>query len=280
MRFIFPALFFMISGLNAQILYYNDFNENNVGLYDEQTMREDWNFGRVGWFYGFNENRVHIINDDEALEGNSMSIIYPQGKIGGRGGVTIYMDFPQSYEELYLSFWIKFKSDFDFVKGGKVPGLAGGEGNTGGSKPDGTDGWSARIMWGRDGAVRQYVYHPDQPGEYGEGMRWDLGGQRYFIPGKWHHCETRIVMNSPGDHNGIIQSWFNDSLALDRRDIRFRDVDTFGIETLQMENFFGGNSSDWQPVKDETAYFDNFIISTYRVGAGEIHAPTGLKFKE
>ena len=37
--------------------------------------------------------------------------------------------------------------DFDFVRAGKIPGLAGGRTNTGGRKPDGTDGWSARMMW-------------------------------------------------------------------------------------------------------------------------------------
>ena len=30
--------------------------------------------------------------------------------------------------------------------------------------PDGTDGWSGRMMWREDGAATQYLYHPDQPG--------------------------------------------------------------------------------------------------------------------
>ena len=50
----------------------------------------------------------------------------------------------------------------DFVKGGKLPGLFGGEGNTGGGIPTGMDGFSARMMWRGSGRVVQYVYYPDQ----------------------------------------------------------------------------------------------------------------------
>ena len=67
------------------------------------------------------------------------------------------------YDDLYCSYYVRFAPGFDYVKGGELPGLAGGAANTGGNKPTGRDGWSARMMWRTGGEVVQYVYHVDQP---------------------------------------------------------------------------------------------------------------------
>jgi hypothetical protein len=207
---------------------------------------------------------AHIIGGAEAYEGKSLRVTYLAGIYGGGSG-QLWQIALERYEELYLSFWVKFADDFDFVIGGKLPGLAGGEGNAGGNKPDGTDGWSARVTW-KYGMLEQYVYHPDQPTDYGESMMWDLGGQRYGDPGTWHHYETRVKINTPGQHDGIVQSWYDGELVLDRQDIRFRDVSTFAVDMLRFDTYFGGASSDYAPSKDEYAYFDNVTISTRRIG--------------
>jgi hypothetical protein len=63
-----------------------------------------------------------------------------------------------------LSYYVRFSENFDFVKGGKLPGLFGGVGNSGGEIPDGTDGFSTRFMWRRNGDFKpqgsQYVASP------------------------------------------------------------------------------------------------------------------------
>ena len=71
-----------------------------------------------------------------------------------------------------MSYDVQFEEGFDFVKGGKLPGLFGGEGNTGGGIPTGMDGFSARMMWRGNGRVVQYVYYPDQPEHFGHDMPW------------------------------------------------------------------------------------------------------------
>ena len=253
----------LISPVSAEVIYSNDFNDDSIGKYTLDNLKNDWN--NPSWSNGVTSGRVQIIDGAEAFEGHSMRILYPKGV--SSSGVQWQLNFDRSYNELYASFMVKFAYDFDFVRGGKIPGLAGGEANTGGHVPDGTDGWSARMMWFTAGKIVQYVYHPDQPGKWGESFPWNVGGQRYFTPGIWHCVETRIKINTPGKRDGIIQSWFDGELALDVKDLRFRDTNDFAIDLFYFSTFFGGSGPSYAPSKDEYAYFDNFIISTGPVWA-------------
>ena len=83
-----------------------------------------------------------------------------------------------------------------------------------------------------------------------------------FAAGTYHLVEHRIVMNTPGQHDGIVQGWFDGELALDRTDVRFRDVDTLAIDAFYFSTFFGGSDATWAPPADTYVYFDEFIIST------------------
>ena len=118
------------------------------------------------------------------------------------------------------------------------------------------------MMWRADGEAIQYVYHPDQPGTYGDNLPWDIGGQRSFPPGEWVHVEHRFVMNTPGQSDGLVQGWYNGELAVERQNMRFRDVDTFAVDVFYFSTFFGGSGSEWAPTKDEYVYFDHFIVAT------------------
>ena len=117
------------------------------------------------------------------------------------------------------------------------------------------------MMWRRGGEAVQYVYHPDQPGVYGEDFRWD----RRFEPGRWHRVEHRFVMNAPRDNDGVIQTWFDGMPALSVDDLRFRDVNSFAIDHFYISTFFGGGDETWAPTKDEYILFDDFVVSTSRV---------------
>jgi hypothetical protein len=240
-------------------IFENTFNTDPTGLYTLSELQNDWN--SPPWENGIAEGHVSIIDGAEAYEGKSLRVLYPEGwSQTGRGAQWI-LYFNEVYDELYVSYRIKFGDGFDFVKGGKLPGLAGGASNTGGNKPDGTDGWSGRMMWRTGGSIVQYVYHPDQPTIYGEDFPWN----KYFTPNVWHTVETRIVMNTPGAYDGIIQSWFDGSLALDEQGIRFRDVSSFSIDSVRFETFFGGGDPTWAPTKDEYVYFDDFVVSETRI---------------
>ena len=242
------------------VLYANGFSKDTVGVYTSAALNAGWN--NPSWSNGIKESRVFIADDADTQRGRSMEVRYPLGAVGPTtGGAQWQLRLGKSYDELYCSYRVKFPQGFNFVKGGKLPGFAGGAANTGGTKPDGTDGWSGRLMWGPGGKVYQYVYHPDQPTNYGDEFYWNENGQQFFQPGTWHNIEVRIVMNTPGKKDGIIQGWYDGVLALNISNLRFRDVSSFGIDMLYFSTFFGGDDTSWAPTKDESVYFDDFKIA-------------------
>jgi len=211
-----------------------------------------------------------LVQGPEALDGHSLRVKYSQGSFSG-GACQFLTDFSKlsvpAQESLYLRYYLRFDPGFDFMKGGKLPGLAGGKGNTGGHKPNGRDGWSARIMWRPDGKIVQYVYHPDQPGEYGEDFPWDYGGcPRFFKPGQWHCVETFVKMNTPGQKDGVIISWLDGDKALEITNLRFRDIPDIKIDKLEFETFFGGGDASWATPRDQYSMFDNVVIAKNYIG--------------
>ncbi len=245
----------------SAVIFVQDFDDSPLATYTTDQLDIDWM--NPPWSGGVSEGRCAIVDGAEVFSGRSLRVVYPMGGVGpGEGGAQWQLEFGDSYDELYLSYRLKFASGYDFVRGGKLPGLAGGAANTGGDLPDGTDGWSARMMWRVDGAVVQYVYHPDQPESYGEDFDWELGGARAFVPGQWHQVEHRIVMNTPGTSDGVVEGWFDGVPALYRDGLRFRDVGTFAIDMMYFSTFFGGADASWAATSDEHVYFDDFVIST------------------
>lgn len=235
-----------------------DFSSNSNGGYSEGDVKSD--FGAIDWA---RTDRASIQSEN----GNKfLRVEFPQGGVGpNAGGAQFITDFAKSigtHDELYLSYKVRFKSGFDWKRGGKLPGLSGGNANSGGSKPNGWDGWSARMMWRDGGAPIQYVYHPNQSGSYGEGMSW--GGPN-FSAGTWATVETRIKLNTPGHNDGVIQAWMNGQLVLERTGMRFRDTDNLKIDGLYFSTFFGGADSSWAPSRDEYIDFDDFKISKFPI---------------
>lgn len=236
-----------------------NFQNSPVGNYTESDIRRDWE----GTEWANPKDHAEII--DEA--GNRfVRITYIQGMVGPNGGAQWSTNFARAgrgpFDELYVSYKMRFRQGFNWVKGGKLPGLRGGTGNTGGDKPNGSDGWSGRMMWRRGGEVVQYVYHPDQPTIYGDDFHWSQSGANLSFPtNTWITVEHRITMNTPGQYDGIVQGWYNGQLSLNRTNIRFRDVNTFAVDGFYFSTFFGGGSLDWSPPRDEYIDFDDFAFS-------------------
>ncbi|MEM8864712.1 MAG: polysaccharide lyase [Planctomycetota bacterium] len=276
----FVALAVITQPAYAIVIYENDFEDDPVGVYTTGNLAADWH--SPPWSNGVSEGRVSITDDADAYGSKSLVVTYPEGQ-SASGKSQWWLEFDQGYEELFLSYRLRFDEGFNYVLGGKLPGLCGGACNTGGDKPTGYDGWSARMMWrtgnwsatpgGSDkGDIVQYVYHPDQPTQFGEDLRWDDGatpGWREFEPDRWYHLQHRVVMNTPGIADGVIQGWLDGELVLDVQDIRFREISSIQIDAMNFSTFFGGNSEIWEAVKDEQAYFDDFVVSTAFIPTGD-----------
>lgn len=264
----FLLLWSMASESYAGILWSQDFNDDSTGAYSISDLKEDFNAGFLSLDWNKPLDDVDIVNDAKAREGKSLRVFHTKGKSGNSNGMAWQASFDYDLEEIYVSFWIKFDPDWKWYEGGKIIGPKGGKPPGAGYKPDGTDGWSARVNWskknGVDGCGIQYVYHPDMPGKYGDNIVWNDGDSKYIYPkGEWIHIESRYKMNTPKHFNGIIQTWVNGKMVQSRTNLRMRDVDTFSINKMRFDHWFGSASP-----QNQYTWFDNIVISTHRVGPG------------
>jgi hypothetical protein len=238
------------------ILYENNFEHHSAGLYTQDLLHADWDV--TGGHIGIEEGRAEILQYDEA-RGQVLRVRYPAGEWGRDGMVQFRHDLGGSYEEIWAAYSFRMAEGFEFNKGGKLPGPAGGKGNTGGDRPDGYDGWSARMMWRGDYLV-SYVYHPNQPdGAFGENMLW-----KRIRPARWYHTVTYVRMNTVGNRDGVIRGWLDGELVLERSDLEFRRTDAFAIDHYLFSTFYGGADSTWAPREDNYIYFDDFRFWTRR----------------
>lgn len=248
------------------IQFYHDFYEDNIGIYTLDDLRSYWNTNNASVSlkdYGTTE----IVSDpNNSRHGKVMSVFFAEGGVGYQSFVccsgTQWRTSLPAKEELYLSYDVMFEEGFEFVLGGKLPGLYWGEFIGGGNIPDGYDGGSGRLMWHPDGEILNYTYHAGMTSAYGQVDRWGFGERKYFVPGKWQNLEVRYVMNTPGVANGIIQAWLDGELVMDRRDFQFRNTGSMTLSGLIVTTYFGGHTEKWASPKDQHVFFDNFIVST------------------
>jgi len=246
---------------SGRTIFSANFEHAETGLYTDEHLNLDWN--RPTWSDGVEERRVWVVKTDSGSK--ALTVNFPARTYGPeKNGAVWRLEFDVPYKAVEVRFDVMFKKEFDFVRGGKLPGLFGGKGNTGGNKPNGNDGFSARMMWREDGRVVQYLYYPDQPDRYGHQVPWinaDTGHQIQFVPGKWHTVVHQLFINTPDKHDGKLRAFFDERLVLHMDTIRFRDTDEFSIDGFLFSTFFGGGDSSWQTTADETVYFDNFRIT-------------------
>jgi hypothetical protein len=255
-----PDLRGKISESDKKIVFQSDFSDEKNWL---KTFEPDH---PAPWTSGMDRARV-VFDPDKNHK--VLEIKYPKGSLGPEQGGSQWISYlPLAQEKVTASYWVRFPKNFDFVRGGKLPGFVGGHQDghpnstvTGGVHPTGKNGWSARIMWRKDGRVVQYVYHMNQPGKWGEDFKWEVNGaSALFKPGIWQKLTTEVTMNAPGKKNGRIRSWLDDVQALDIQGLEFRATKDLRIDAFYFSTFFGGDEPDWAATKDETIRFDDFQV--------------------
>ena len=210
---------------------------------------------------GIKEGRVQI---KERAGVKWLRVNYHVGGIGPEQGGAGWRWPIGNHPAAELRYTLRFNQDFDFVKGGKLPGLCGGSENVSGGRPaDGANGFSARLMWRRDGRGEAYVYHKNQPAKYGESFPFPEDFR--FPPGKPVHVRIAVVMNTGGQRDGTLRVWATlpgrgERLVVERRDMEWRSAVTFDVDSLYFETFHGGNDSSWAPTRPCYAEFSGFRV--------------------
>lgn len=255
------------SNVCAETLYYNGFETMTTGQANDSAVKSAWS---TRYAKGPDEGRLSITSN--GYLGKAGQILYPANSHStSHSGGTWETDINASEDDLYLAYWIKLDENFQCVKGGKLPGFAGSE-----SFPYGDTSWSARLMWREDCKLEWYLHDfalNTPQGDEPYRVLWDdFGEHARLIPGQWHHIELRVKLNTPGQLDGILQGWLDGIIVSnDWENSGVRGIGHGNVKVNQLffSTFFGGSStpvSQWQPKIDVYATFDEFVVSTTRIG--------------
>jgi hypothetical protein len=185
-----------------------------------------------------------------------------------RGSERVVVHFPLEGRALHatLSFDVKFDNDFQWVLGGKLHGLGPKLPITGGEQRE-PDGWSARIMFKKDGRCSTYLYDQDPT------KKWGIGNTTknpVFTAGQWSHVTLQVSLNDSGESNGWSRILIDNQEVVKTENVEFRDTDTDEtlIQQFLFSTFHGGNQPEWSPVDKAGnpttiyAWFDNFVVES------------------
>lgn len=161
-------------------------------------------------------------------------------------------------EHAVLEYQLRFRPGFDPVKGGKLPGLMGGDSPSGHKSAH--TGFTARMMWRREAEGELYLYYPDMSQSHGDSI--GRGNFIFDTSGGWHTVRQEVKLNDVGQSNGFIRVWYDGDPVIEATDLRLRTRDSVLIEGMMHTVFFGGGDRSWAATRNEYVDTRNFRIYT------------------
>ncbi|KAI8929494.1 hypothetical protein BC831DRAFT_547607 [Entophlyctis helioformis] len=169
-----------------------------------------------------------------------------------------------------FDFEVYFPRDFNFVIGGKLPGLYGGHVLCSGGL-NSSRCFSTRYMWRKNGDAEIYLYlnfaaqapsycyvpprticDPKFGTSMGRGAwRWQRG--------QWNRVSQTVRLNTLGRTDGSVTVRVNGEQVISYNQIAWRTID-IGFVGIQFETFFGGSNTTWATPKDQSTYYKNIML--------------------
>lgn len=180
-----------------------------------------------------------------------------------------------------LGYKVRFNNTVDFVKGGKLPGLYGGNSPSAGATANA--GFTARMMWrtGGDGELYGYFYNKTSA------MGDSLGrGLFQFTPGVVHQIVQEIHLNTieaNGDvrDDGWVRIWFDNGPVFEVFGIVWRINASVTIDGVMSTIFFGGSDATWRTTKEEIIdYGDMWLLTGTQIASAAYKVPVPVSEPE
>jgi hypothetical protein len=238
------------------------------GLISEKTLQKMFGTNDARFLVGrLQRLKLNIQPEAENIEialfdnEHVIKVILTKGKTGPFTGCNWKIPFPEQVESAALSYKVFFQDGFDFVKGGKLPGLAGGTGNTGGLVPNGYDGWSVRFMFKEHGRICAYLYHVGMKDKFGSKEFLKHEGEDISLnTGSWNKIILTIKMNNPETGEGKVFCNVNGTDVLALNSVCFRKTESLKTDHLLFSCFMGGDDPSYAPKQDQFLMFKDFKI--------------------
>ncbi|KAG6901269.1 hypothetical protein C0995_014358 [Termitomyces sp. Mi166 len=212
---------------------------------------------------------------------------YPKGSINpaseSPGGFGFHLSGPKEFAvalahgatEAVFGYRMMLQPDWEWVKGGKLPGVFGGIGDlsyscTGGRQENRCQCFNLRPMWRPKSAGELYTYlpltaanssllinvPPESKANNDYGFSVGRGSFHLDIAvGRWVSIAFRVKLNTPGHHNGEIQLWVDGESVMDIKGLSVCDAENAKIKGMHFQTFFGGHDESWASPKDQRAWF-------------------------
>jgi hypothetical protein len=288
------------------------------------TVKQYWQTNQSFWVDG-GGNDIFLYNEGGSHGKVMQAYIREDHYAGGNdGGFACTIPMDTAYNEMYLSWDMYVDPLFDgesksgYYSGKILFGFQGGNNVFNpscwcpvGSNTNGVDstinghGWCNNGVWGSGNTWRPYAYDQNHDGSNGQ---IELG---FGTKGQWVHVTTRIKLNTPGQRDGLIEFFVNDSLwdvsyvrGMDLRGLGIPTRDTLKQNSWQQWNaglgrvsgifltfFSGGGGIHYASKRDNYLKIDNLIAyhynsnaNAYRSGFSEHHRkiptvrPTAIKY--
>jgi hypothetical protein len=152
-----------------------------------------------------------------------------------------------------LSYSVLLPADFEFHRGGVLPGIAGADGNEQGDK------FAIQLAWRpkEGGGVTVRVT------ENGVSQGMPVERQTFeFARGRWVKVEQEVILNTPKMQDGTLRVWVNGVLVVDRRDIAYRAKSDVTVAGVAVDVFRGAGPTDAQSAanKDAKVWLTPFAV--------------------
>ncbi|WNE41320.1 MAG: hypothetical protein AM1032_000060 [Mycoplasmataceae bacterium] len=256
---------------------------------------ELWNANK----YMINASQIDTYKDPLSSK-KVMRVTYPKGSFGldwpghsDYGGAQ-FISSPRFLSEfdddayVRLEYKFMFEKSFDWVNGGKLPGLYGGEGKCTGVETK-TNCYSTRYMWRSSGDLEIFPYVSKPLMSYmcgkfnglkkvdipfikisngslnqcnsNSGVSIGRGGLFNTIAGKWTNLTQIVKMNKIGKQDGTLQVFINGNSVVSTNQFVFRDSNIVKTNSILFSTFFGGGEPIYQASKNEFSYWDSFVLT-------------------
>lgn len=201
----------------------------------------------------------------------------------GRVGLDLYANPLESHlanaKEVTFSYRLMFSENYEAVKGGKLPGLYGGNSASealtcsGGRRDPGC--FSVRFMWREEMKGEAYTYLPSGPDFPGNKQICNVPpystcndvfgasigrGSWTFQPGKWQTIAQRVRLNDHGQANGEMEVIVGGVSMFDLKGLTFVTTPEGRFQGIMAQVFPGGHDSSWAPSQDQSVFFKDFSL--------------------
>ncbi|KAK6173460.1 hypothetical protein SNE40_016905 [Patella caerulea] len=261
--FLTPLLFWGVLLANGCLLWGND-------PFTRDTTFSSWNIIAGPW----GEDSLSYDDDPCGSGEKTIRIFYKNGsysKTAFRGTAFYSKSLFPGRNCVRLGFDVYFEPGFDFVRGGKLPGIWGGSTSCSGGR-NATDCFSTRFVWRAHGDGEVYAYIPDNQADdfctspdirCNFNFGHSIGRAKWRYPvGQWFRIEQEVKLNDAPQRNGYVKVWLDGVLKQETSGLLYRNGDNVKIDGIVFSTFFGGSDESWASTADTYTYFKNFQLST------------------